>query len=365
MNELADIYDSAGLTFKRISYRNTYQRPSRNFGALCDRATIKRLTKAFRSCGHDLIHLNLQNVEDGADLIRAASRSGVPCVATVHVTRSMHELNAAGGRLRDWIARYGLRQAQVPLIGVSSASARALAQFVNGGEDLLSVSCHGEITLSEDQVSSKSVAVYSVPNGVARPRCQDRERLRHEWNVGPGEVVLGTVARLEEQKNPLFLCDLLKHLPAHVRAIWIGDGRLRSAMEQRISECGLRGRIHLDGWQQNAAARMAGFDVFVLPSLYEGLPLAILEAMSLGLPCVVSDVDGARDAVSDGNTGHLCCANDVQSWKSVLIPLIESEARRQFLGAAAAGQYQAEFSLQAMARRTAAVYRDVIVRQGE
>ena len=126
--------------------------------------------------------------------------------------------------------------------------------------------------------------------------------------------MLGCIARLEQQKNPTFIVPLLKALPANVHVIWIGDGRCRQPLEAKILEAGLSNRVTLDGWRSDATFRMGGFDAFILPSLFEGMPLAILEAMSVGLSCIVSDVDGTRNAIEHGTSGFLCEVNNVPMW---------------------------------------------------
>src|SRR5262249_20757357 len=142
----------------------------------------------------------------------------------------------------------------------------------------------------------------------------DRDALRRDWRCGSDDIVLGCVARIEPQKNPLFVPELLAQLPPNVRVVWIGDGSLREALRQSAAALGVADRLILPGWQHNARASMVAFDLFVLPSRYEGFPFAILEAMAAGLPCVVSDVDGVAEAVVDGQTGYVCPPNALDVW---------------------------------------------------
>jgi glycosyltransferase involved in cell wall biosynthesis len=118
--------------------------------------------------------------------------------------------------------------------------------------------------------------------------------------------------------------------------------------------------VHIDGWRSDARQRLAGFDVFVLPSLFEGFPFAVLEAMAAGLPCIAADVDGTREAIIDGQSGFLRASNDADAWLNCLRKLIENASQRKALGLAAHRRYLEQFSLDAMARSTVAVYRAVI-----
>lgn len=326
----------------RADFPNTYDRRTRAVGSVLGLRTIARLAKLFAALRPDVIHLNKQNLEDGLDLLLAAERTRLPAVCTVHVTRGMTTLGSAFGRVRDWIARGTLNQFKGEYIAIADTCQRQFIQFAGS--------------------SINGSRIHSVPNGVRSVPSGDRAGVRREWGVVPGDVVLGCVARIEEQKNPLFALDVLAQLPANVHLAWVGDGRLRGPFEQRLRELGLTGRVHLDGWRSDARQRMAGFDVFILPSLYEGFPFAVLEAMAAGLPCVVSDVDGTREAVDNGVTGWLCQAQVQEEWLAKLNELIADPVGRAKMGEAGRRRVEECFSLESMARGTAAVY-EVAIRR--
>jgi|GEM_PF-552280 len=346
------------LKLRQFDYLNTYQRKGRSLSAWLDRRTAARLSAEFQQSEADVIHINQQCLEDGLDLLRAAADSGKPAVSTIHVTRSAKNLGARLGWLRDLICRQALRSAAVPLIGISDVSAGDLAAFVAGSD------CPPHVTdCGNGRRWDASVAIYSVLNGVPQVHqisAATQREMRESVGVRSNDLVIGVIARIEEQKNPMFMCRLLSELPLDIHCVWVGDGRLRRELEVQIDRSGLQRRFHLAGWQDQAARWLSIFDVFVLPSLFEGLPLALLEAMSAARPCVVSDVDGTRDAIQDGVNGYLCPVNDVNAWVNVLRPLIESAELRSKIGNAARERYEAEFSIQAMTQRTVAVYEQVI-----
>jgi glycosyltransferase involved in cell wall biosynthesis len=274
MDGLAELLEPHG-SVHRLRFQNTYDRRLRNLGSVLSRSDIRRLTEEFSNLGADVIHLNKQNTEDGLDLLQAGQNARGELLTTIHVTRSMRQLQAQAGWARDWITNRVLRSAPWPIITTAKSSVEDLAR----------------IGISRDRV-------HLVYNGVADAPRSDREAVRGQWDIGPAEIVLGCVARLEPQKNPLFLPPLLRRLPAHVRLVWIGDGSLMEPMRKSAAEHGVTDRIVLPGWQHDARSMMAGFDVFVLPSIYEGFPFAILEAMAAGLPTIASDVDGVGESVS-------------------------------------------------------------------
>lgn len=344
MDELATSFASMDVGVERIEFLNTYHRRLRAVGAVIDRRGQSRIATVMKRLDAEILHLNLQNVEDGLDLVLAAKNANRPVVATVHVARTMTQLGAVAGRSRDRVSRYAFRTAGIPCIAVSPVAANDLRQHLANAK----------------QATLDGPEVFAVSNGVPRVQTAARSELLDSWGVPREAFVIGALARVEAQKNPLFLVKLLQCLPAHVHCVWVGDGRLANSLTEAIREANLGDRFHLLGWQPNASSLLGGFDLFALPSLYEGLPLALLEAMSAGLPCVVSDVDGTRDAIEHGKTGFLCPVNDLDAWTKTCQALIDSPALRHPIGQAALQRYEKEFSVEAMAARTVEVYREVV-----
>jgi glycosyltransferase involved in cell wall biosynthesis len=251
----------------------------------------------------------------------------------------MTQLKARWGAVRDWSARRGLSRHHCRLIAVADQCAAEIAEFVH---------------------SMTGPAVTCVPNGVPEAAPIDREAVRREWFPQGAGVIIGCAARLEEEKNPLLPLRLLAELPACVQFVWIGDGRQRATFEATARELGVADRVHVDGWRDDAQRRMAALDVFVLASQYEGLPLALLEAMAVGLPCVASDLPGVRQAIEDSRSGRICRVNDERQWLTALRVPAADETERRRLGACARERHRANFSLDAMTRGTLAVYREAI-----
>lgn len=338
MDELAGQFASS-VTVQRMAYVNTYDRPLRSVGAVLDRRGIRRLAAQFRQLGPEILHVNQQNAEDGLDLLLAAARAGVPWLATIHLTQGMTALGAKGGWLRDLVARRVYGQALGHWLTIADQGAESLRRFL--GDPL------------------SDTRLHCVHNGVADVPAGDRRQVRREWGCREEDIVLGCVGRIEAQKNPLFLLPLLSQLPPRTRLVWIGDGRLRQMMLDEARRLGVAERVHVDGWRHDARQRLSGFDLFALPSQYEGLPLAVLEAMAAGLPCVASRVDGVGEALLDGVSGMLCPPGDEDAWLNALAALVENRQQRELLGRGARRRYESHFTLTAMARATAGVYAQV------
>jgi glycosyltransferase involved in cell wall biosynthesis len=283
----------------------------------------------------DLVHVNKQNIEDGLDLMLAVMKAGIPAVATIHIARSLTDLQSPGGRLRDWVSNRVLRRSPAHFITVARHCSHQLLAACPGLDP---------------------TRVHAVWNGVDGAPKANRDAIRADWGCRPGDIVLGCVARLVQQKAPLFALELLRHLPAHVKLVWVGDGRLREDFLRVMQQYDLGARVHLEGWRADARQRLAGFDVFLLPSEYEGFPFAVLEAMAASLPCVVSDVDGNSEAVLDGEAGFLCKPRDRAHWLARLGLILGDAELRQRMGLRGLEQMHRHFSLEAMARATAQVY---------
>ncbi|MFK7777471.1 MAG: glycosyltransferase family 4 protein [Gimesia sp.] len=361
MDELAKRFEKTSLSVTRWPYKNTYHRRLRSIQAAFAKKEIGRCIEAFSHNAPDIIHINQQCLEDGLDLVQAASQCQIPATSTIHVTKTMVELKAIGGWFRDRLAKQVLRQSKLDLIGISHTAAVGLSQFVNASSELIDpANCEKGST-----AKFFHCPVYSVPNGVSIPNIKKRQQLRSSWNIPKNAIVLGAVGRIEKEKNPHFVIPLMKILPSHVHFVWLGDGREMASFKNAVQAEGLESRIHLKGWTPDASAYLSGFDIFILPSFYEGLSLALLEAMAIGLPAVASDIYGMGDAIDDGKSGYLCPVNDISSWTSTLQRLIESPELRAKIGQAALLKYHNQFSLQAMAERTVAVYEDVISKHKE
>ncbi len=152
--------------------------------------------------------------------------------------------------------------------------------------------------------------VRTIGVGLAKamnaPGPLDRAEARRTLCVPPGMQVVGTVGRLAFQKAPEdFIRALAGLARGDVFGVWIGDGPLRAKSERLARKLGLTGRMLFTGERHDVEALLPGIDVFAMASRYEGLPCAIVEAMSAGLPVVATAVNAVPDVVIAGETGLL------------------------------------------------------------
>lgn len=338
MDELAERFDERVRVIRK-PFLNTYDRRLRFLSELYDRAERKRLRQFLAEIRPDLVHLNKQNLEDGLGWMDAICKTGFPSVTTVHVPKSMKQLGARFGGVRDLFLRPQFKKTNTCFICVSEASRREFESFL------------GRPPLS---------AITVIPNGVPAAPASDPMAYRAEWQIPEEAFVLGTIARMEYQKNPLFAVELLARLPDRFHLVWVGDGRQRGEMEQLARQHGIASRLHIDGWKQDARPRLSAFDIFLLPSRFEGFPLAILEAMAAGVPCAVSDVDGNVESVIHNQTGLVLPLNDLQAWKQAIAALAVDEATRNRYSEAGRRRYEEHYSVESMARQTVSFYRKAL-----
>jgi len=184
-------------------------------------------------------------------------------------------------------------------------------------------------------------------------------QLRQIWGVPAGAPLLGVIGRLSYQKGHAILFAALPqiwaaHPDAHV--VLVGSGDLEQSLREQARALPGNERIHFVGQHQDIAAAMAELDIFVLPSLFEGLSLALLEAMALALPVVATAADGTTDALVDGQSGLVVPPGQAAPLAAAISRMLADPALRQRLGQAARAAALERFQQATMLERTFALY---------
>src|SRR5262249_46850678 len=147
-------------------------------------------------------------------------------------------------------------------------------------------------------------------------------RLRESAGIPPDASLVGTVGNLYPVKGHTYLIRaakiILKSRP-NTHVIILGRGNLKDTLHQEAESLGIKDRIHLLGYRDDVSSWLRQFDVFTLPSLSEGLPMSLLEAMAAGVPVVVTGVGGMPEVVSDGLTGFVVPAEDPDALAAKLL----------------------------------------------
>jgi len=186
---------------------------------------------------------------------------------------------------------------------------------------------------------------------------------------GPDDIVIGTVARIQDVKNHCGLIEafarlreLEPSLRERLRLSIVGDGPLMGAVREQVASLGLQDVVWLPGARADVAALLHGFSLFALPSLAEGTPVSMLEAMACGLPVVASKVGGIPEVVTDGVEGSLVPVQDTEALARTLASYVRDPALRRQRGEAARARVEAAFSMRAMLAEYGKLY-DRLCRQ--
>lgn len=337
MDELANSFSGVGEVL-RSRYRNTYDHRGRSITSYLNLAAVRHLAAEWTQAKPDLVHLNKQNLEDGLDLLQAARRSGLPNLCTVHITRTAQHLKARLAPARDFIARRGLRNYPGVLVTVDQKQRRSLAEFIGSGS-----------------------RIRMIPNGVPlidlTRRAAARALKRPDFGVRENDLFLVGVGGMDTRGRPLhFLeraAELLRAVP-DARFLWIGDGVLRDSWDEWIATHETNGQIQRVPWRNDVPLLLLAADAFLHVSASEGLPLAVLEAMSAALPCVVTD--HLHEDIPSLNNSNSVTVDAGGRW---LETLRDREGLRE-LGIAARRTAEEKFSCERMASSYEALYRETL-----
>ncbi|MFO7607624.1 MAG: glycosyltransferase family 4 protein [Candidatus Krumholzibacteriia bacterium] len=304
---------------------------------------LRHLGGVIRSEGLEVIQTHLPGANFWGLALSLRGTCGV--VATVHNNEEFrygdHDSRLLRAARR---AAYGQIVRRCGVVAVSAAVKESLARQLRLGEAL-------------------AARIAVVPNAVPQPAAlaaADRALVRERWGVAPGEVLLLAAGRFTAQKNFGDLVEVAGRLAAAgvaFRLVIAGDGEERPALQARAAAAGLADRVLMPGNLADLDRVMGAADVFVMSSLWEGLPLVLLEAMAAGLPVAAYAIDGVREVVSDGASGLTVPAGDAGALADALAALARDPGLRQRLGTGAGAVVRERYSFDALVDRLEACYR--------
>lgn len=179
---------------------------------------------------------------------------------------------------------------------------------------------------------------------------------------------LGTVGLLNAAKGHDVLLEAFARLRERFPSaglVMVGEGALRASLERRIDRLGLADRVVLAGYRNDVPRVLKELDLFVFPSLWEGMPYVVLEAMASGLPVVATDVNGSRDLVVPGETGTIVPPSDVDALDDACADILDDPRKAKTMANNARERVRAHYTLDVMLDKIEAVYRKVLEeRQG-
>jgi len=306
-----------------------------------DRRSIDRLREFLQREAVTIFHSQVGISWEGLLGLRIAHQAGVPVRI---VTEHLPYLLTHRGQVREH--RETTRLAD-RVITVSEASRRTF--LARGYPEAQSLCIHNGIDLPTAR-----------PLGEAR--C-----VREGLGLRPGAPLLLTVARMTTQKgHDLLLAAAPAILARHPQACfaWVGDGPEQARLRRRADALGLAGHVRFLGRRDDVPALLAAADLFILPSRFEGHPIAALEALAVGLPVVGTRVCGLSEAVASGESGLLVEPGHPADLAAAALDLLADSAARRRMGQAGRRCVAERFTAQAMAQRTMELYEELLREKG-
>jgi len=273
-------------------------------------------------------------------------------VSTVHLTREL----SSGGRAEN--IREGLKANYYRALDNSTArfNDRIIAVSESVRRDLISQGISPDkLVVIKNGIEFEG---WQRPNG----RKKQRARKREEFGIGNNSVV-GTITRFSKQKDVhtflYAMSEVVRKYP-RVRCLILGDGEQREDLEDLSTRLALNGSVRFLGYREDAREILDIFDVFVLSSLWEGLPLVILEAMAAAKPVIATRVPGTAEAVVDGKTGILVPLRNSERLAESIKRLLENKNLSQSMGKAGRRRVSKYFRLDRMVDETEKLYFDLM-----
>ena len=298
--------------------------------------TYRNLQRVLAERRVDLIHTHSHYAVSDATLCRMLTPQRFKLVHTFHfgnyphIPRRYRWIEWAGTRAADRLVAVGVEQAKAVRATYDLAAGR-VGVIVNGAE---------------------------LGTGSVDP----------EWTrrlVGTGKVVIGTICTFIEQKGLPHLLQAaarLKQQGVPATFVIVGDGHLRSSIEDRCRADGLADDVLFTGHVDRAAARVLPlFDIFFQPSLWEAMSMVIVEAMAAGKPVVATDVGDNRHVVVDGATGYVVAKGDIAAMADALARLVADPGQRRSFGEAAVCRYREKYTVSSMVNSYDQLYSDLLM----
>lgn len=304
----------------------------------------RRITGLIDDHGIDIVQTHLLR---SVDFVVASLSRRVSVVWTFH--------NVNFTLRREHLSRHGwlLTPKRVVYRTLYRAFARRVAAIVAVSDEV------GEVV---DSYLGGAQRVTVIHNGVDTARFTDAAAsptLRDELRLQPDDRLMLMVGTFKEQKGHRHLIDAVARLHAGTRRLTValvGDGPLRDSIARLVEEMNMTERVRFLGNRRDVPSLLATADYFVLPSLWEGLPMALLEAMAAGLPCLATRVSGSAAAIVPGVSGLLVPPGDADALADGIEYLLADDDRAAAMGAAARERVETRYSAVQQARTHLALF---------
>ena len=201
-----------------------------------------------------------------------------------------------------------------------------------------------------------------IPNGVDTKKfspTRPLEDLRTEYKVSPEATLIGYIARITYQKDPLGMIEgfrqAIRQAP-DLRLLMVGEGELLEQAQQKVRQLGLEGVVWFSSFRSDIPAILKAIDIYCLPSLWEGMPIGLLEAMAMGKAVIATRVNGSEEVIQHQKNGLLIESQQPQQLAEAILRLKSDKALRKAMQRSALATVSEKYSVDRMTRATEDVY---------
>lgn len=284
----------------------------------------------------DIVHVH--GTRANTNVLWAARSLKLPVIYTIHGWSFHDGLHPVARRLRIAAEKFITRRANVNICVSESnrqSGRRAFGEFK-------SIVIHNGVNLGKFNPD----AAYA--------------NVREQYGLSENDIVVGYIVRMTLQKDPVGMitafAKALEQVP-QLKLLMIGEGDLTQAAKDTAQRLGITGSVIFDGFRQDVPAVLKAVDIYCLPSLWEGFPIGVLEAMAMGKAVIASDVDGTREAIQHEVNGLLVPAKNADALAGAIVRLATDDALRAKLREQAASTIRTTYDIGNMTRKIEDVYR--------
>jgi len=304
-------------------------------------AIAYRLARKFRQVQPDIVHTHKYKDSIIGSLVAR-------CLRVPYVVRVIHGMPEPFQGLKN-----------LKMFGYTLADRFVTRFFI---DKIVAVSSDIEKLIGEAYGADRVVCIHNGVDLEAMQVTFATAEMRKEWRFDETEVVIGTVGRLVPVKGHIILLEALRILHdshQNVRLLVIGEGPLRSHLEAEVKRLGLKQVVTFAGHKEQAYDFINMMDIFALPSLHEGIPMVLLEALALKRPVIASRVGGIPEVVLHGHTGLLIDHSNPAELAAGLKIMLQDRSRAAALGMAGRIKVAHEFNALVMASKTCKMYQEL------
>ena len=302
---------------------------------LYDLPTLLQLKRYIEQEKIDLIHTHLSDADIIGNVL--GRWLNIPVVTTLQNVPHQYEILPGG---RAWLMRHFVAKRATRLVAISES---VCAQFV-----------------SEWQVEPERIE--TIHNAIVLSHYLELPLGTRQYENNIAAATITTIGRLEPQKaqhNFLHAAKIVLEKHPHATFQLVGEGSLKGDLIEQATELGILDNVHFLGLRDDIANILASSDIFVLTSLWEGLPLSAIEAMAAGRPQILSDVGGNRELIDDNVQGIIVPPNNIPALVTAIDRLLSNQDARLQMGKLARERAAKHFSIHVVADRYSQLYRTV------